>query len=173
MDMLLCAFILCAVEFTRENLTVKVTDGLHSFHDGENAPHRSLSNWHLIQRGIQGSSLVVQWLQICLSMQGLQVQSLIGDLRSYTLQSNSACVPQLQSSALWQKILSAATKTRCSQIHVSKIKSKRAFKHGSMPAAKLPAPCTPELRTRPYLRWHAAASTHTLEKKAAGLLSDL
>ena len=43
MDMLLCWFISCSVEFTRENLTVKIIDGLHSFRDGESAPHRSLT----------------------------------------------------------------------------------------------------------------------------------
>ena len=30
-----------------------------------------------------GPSLVVQWLRICLSMQGIQVQSLVGELRSH------------------------------------------------------------------------------------------
>ena len=29
---------------------------------------------------------VVQWLRICLAMQGAWVQSLVGELRSYTLQ---------------------------------------------------------------------------------------
>ena len=32
-----------------------------------------------------GTSLVVQWLRICLAMQGTRVQSLVGELRSHIL----------------------------------------------------------------------------------------
>lgn len=32
----------------------------------------------------QGTSLVVQWLRICLATQGAEVQSLVGGLRSHT-----------------------------------------------------------------------------------------
>jgi len=35
-----------------------------------------------------GTSLVVQWLRMCLAMQGTQVQSLVGELRSYMLWGN-------------------------------------------------------------------------------------
>ena len=35
-----------------------------------------------------GTSLVVQWLRIHFAMQGMQVQSLVGELRSHTSQSN-------------------------------------------------------------------------------------
>ena len=33
----------------------------------------------------KGTSLVVQWLRICLPVQGTRVQSQVGELRSYTL----------------------------------------------------------------------------------------
>ena len=32
---------------------------------------------------VNGTSLVVQWLSICLPVQGMQVQSLVGELRSH------------------------------------------------------------------------------------------
>ena len=32
----------------------------------------------------EGTSLVVQWLRICLPMQGIQVQSVVRELRSHT-----------------------------------------------------------------------------------------
>ena len=35
-----------------------------------------------------GTSLVVQWLRILLPMQGMQVQSLVGELRSHMPQGN-------------------------------------------------------------------------------------
>ena len=35
-----------------------------------------------------GTSLVVQWLRICLPMQGIQVRSLVGEQRSHVLQGN-------------------------------------------------------------------------------------
>ena len=35
-----------------------------------------------------GTSLVVQWLRVCLAMQGMLVRSLAGGLRSHTLGSN-------------------------------------------------------------------------------------
>ena len=37
---------------------------------------------------ITGTSLVVQWLKIRLPMQGTQVQSLVGELRSHMLWGN-------------------------------------------------------------------------------------
>ena len=44
-----------------------------------------------------GTSLVVQWLRICLAKQGMQVRSLVSELGSHKLRSNAACVPQLES----------------------------------------------------------------------------
>ena len=41
-----------------------------------------------------GTSLVVQWLRMCLPMQETQVPSLVGVLRSYVPRDNSACEPQ-------------------------------------------------------------------------------
>ena len=45
-----------------------------------------------------GTSLVVQWLRICLAMQGAQVQSLVGELRSHMLWS--LCTPEQLSATL-------------------------------------------------------------------------
>ena len=39
--------------------------------------------WHLLPDCTYGTSLVVQWLRFCLPMQGLQVQSLVRELRSH------------------------------------------------------------------------------------------
>ena len=48
------------------------------------------------QEANRGAFLMVQWLRICLAMQGTQVQSLIqGD--SHMLQNNQVHEPQLQS----------------------------------------------------------------------------
>ena len=48
----------------------------------------------------QGSSLVVQWLRICLATQGTWVQPLIGELRSHMLRGNCVCVLQLLSTRI-------------------------------------------------------------------------
>ena len=45
----------------------------------------------------KGSSLVVQWLRICLPTQGTWVQPLIGELRSHMLRGSCVCVLQLLS----------------------------------------------------------------------------
>ena len=47
-----------------------------------------LGFYHRSQNDIRGTSLVVQWLRICLAMQGTQVWSLVGELRSHRLRSN-------------------------------------------------------------------------------------
>ena len=87
-----------------------------------------------------GISLVVQWLRILHAMQGTQVQSLVGELRSHLPRNNSACVlrhldpssgDNEPSSHNWRvgmlqqkvppvavKIPHAATKTQCSQIKI-------------------------------------------------------
>ena len=44
-----------------------------------------------------GTSLMVQWLRIHLAMKGMQIQSLVGELRSHLPQSNEAHTPQLLS----------------------------------------------------------------------------
>ena len=42
-----------------------------------------------IKKVTKGTSLVVQWLRVrCLPMQGMQVQSLVGKLRSHVPQCN-------------------------------------------------------------------------------------
>ena len=43
-----------------------------------------------------GTSMEVQWLRICLPMQGTRLESLVGELRSHMPQGNLACVPQLE-----------------------------------------------------------------------------
>ena len=42
-----------------------------------------------------GTPLVVQWFRIYLAMQGMQVQILVGELRSHMLQLLSPCAPKL------------------------------------------------------------------------------
>ena len=42
-----------------------------------------------------GTSLVEQWLGICLPMQGTRVRSLVRELRSHTAQGNQTCTQQL------------------------------------------------------------------------------
>ena len=39
-------------------------------------------------QGLDGTSLVVRWLRICLLVQEMQVRSLVGELRSHVLQDN-------------------------------------------------------------------------------------
>ena len=56
----------------------------------QRAPERELSalsnNLHVglcLQDCLLGTSPVVQWLKLCFSMQGVQVRSLVGELRSH------------------------------------------------------------------------------------------
>ena len=44
--------------------------------------------YHRSQNDIRGTYLVVQWLRICLAMQGTQVQFLVGELRSHIFGGN-------------------------------------------------------------------------------------
>ena len=79
------------------------------------------SNGSSSQSPIWGLSLVVQWLRICLPMQGKWIWSLVRELRSHTLRNNlssytstiEACIPQ-------RKILHAATQSQRSQINTFK-----------------------------------------------------
>ena len=52
---------------------------------------------HRIETLFSGTSLVVQWLRTCLSMQGTWVWSLVRELRSHMPWGNQACTPQLPS----------------------------------------------------------------------------
>ena len=68
-----------------------------------------------------GTSVVVQWLRIRLPMQGMQVRSLVGELREPLLESphaatteparSGACAPQGRARYAATKIPRAATKT--------------------------------------------------------------
>ena len=69
-----------------------------------------------------GNSLVVQWLKICLPVQGTWVWSLVRELRAHTLCSNKAFMPQPEKST------HNATKTQCSQNLKSWIKKSWATK---------------------------------------------
>ena len=44
--------------------------------------------WRKTKKSGEGLSLVVQWLRICLPMQGMRVWSLVGELTSYKPQGN-------------------------------------------------------------------------------------
>ena len=50
--------------------------------------HHPFLNFLLIRSEFWGVSLRVQWLRICLAMQGTQVQSVVGELRSHLPRSN-------------------------------------------------------------------------------------
>ena len=50
-----------------------------------------------LERVQVGTSLVVQWLRICLAKQGMQARSLVAELGSHMLRRNEACAPQLES----------------------------------------------------------------------------
>ena len=67
------------------------------------------------------TTLVVQWLRMCLAMQGTQGWSLVGELRSHMPQSEPACCKQSlcasKKDLAWcREILCAAANTWCSQI---------------------------------------------------------
>ena len=55
-------------------------------------------------------SLVVQWLRICLPLQGVQIGSLVRELRSHKPQGTWACEPQLERS------LHASVKIPCATV---------------------------------------------------------
>ena len=51
--------------------------------------YTSLPKWHLLKNQWHaGTSPVVQWLRICLAVQGMRVRSLVGKLRSHMPQGN-------------------------------------------------------------------------------------
>ena len=64
---------------------------------------------HVTSREAGRISMVVQWLKICLAMQGMCVQFLVRELRSHLPQGISP---------------HATTKTQCSQINLKKKKKK-------------------------------------------------
>ena len=57
---------------------------------------RGKNIWFSDQDGHSGTSLVVQGLRMCLAMQGTQVQSLVGELRSHMPRSTYAWALQLE-----------------------------------------------------------------------------
>ena len=67
---------------------------------------------HSLQLVNGRNSLVVQWLRICLLILEMQVQSLVGELRSHVLWDNKACALQLKSCAL-QLLSSPALQLMC------------------------------------------------------------
>ena len=54
---------------------------------------------------IYGISMVVQWIRICLAMQGMQAQSPVRELRLYMSWSNSVCMLQLLSPCALEPVL--------------------------------------------------------------------
>ena len=71
--------------------------------------HHRVLPWLL--KELIGTSLAVWWLHVHLPMQGMQVWSVVTELRFHMLQGSWACVPQQERS------LCATTKTWCRQIH--------------------------------------------------------
>ena len=47
------------------------------------ALQEGVGRWQPCGLGVSGTSLVVQWLRLCLLMQGVGVQSLVEELRSH------------------------------------------------------------------------------------------
>ena len=87
-----------------------------------------------------GTSLVVQWLRICLAMEEIQVWSLVRELRAHmqwsyrALALLSLCATTRESmhhteTSSMAKILSAATKIQCSQINIFKCLKKKIKKN--------------------------------------------
>ena len=60
----------------------------------------------------QGTSLVVQWLRICLPMQGTWVSSLVWELRSHMAQEVSLCAPKREASGQQQRPTAAKKKNK-------------------------------------------------------------
>ena len=75
-------------------------------------------------RKTRGMSLVVQWLRLCLAMQGTQVRSLVWEPRSHMPRNSWAHTPQLESPRAATKeprdatnASRASTKTQLSQVN--------------------------------------------------------
>ena len=71
---------------------------IHSVTSTKTAGLGLISSWlHVIStnKDLDGTSLVVQWLRICLAMQGTQVQSLVAELKSCILGYSQAQALQL------------------------------------------------------------------------------
>ena len=91
---------------------------------------------HIISK-TPGASPVVQWLRICLAMQGTQARALVGELSSHAEPSNWIQVPQLKSLWVTIKDPNGATKTQHSQIN-KQIKIKHLFSNVSIYCALAP-----------------------------------
>ena len=78
-----------------------------------------LRAWWGLKRVLVGISLVVQWLRICLAMQGTWVWSLVGELKSQVPAHHNYWVLAPQRKILHEatKIPSVPTKTQGSQIN--------------------------------------------------------
>ena len=78
-----------------------------------------------------GISLGVQWWRIRLPMQGAQVQSLVGELRSHMLQGNWALVPQLLSShaSTREPTCRKTAEPACSGAHMPQLEREKPAHH--------------------------------------------
>ena len=61
--------------------------------------------WCSKQSRERGTSLVVQWLRICLPMQGMRVRSMVREERSHMIWGNWARAPQLKSLCALKPVL--------------------------------------------------------------------
>ena len=81
------------------------------------------------EKTLLGTSLMIQWLRICLPMQGTWVWSLVRELRSHMPQGNKACVQQPRSlQAATRDIHMLQMKTQLSQKERKGKKKKSTFK---------------------------------------------
>ena len=80
------------MNLSRLQETVKDRGDWHAAAHGITKRWMPLSGWkiarYLLKAPWDGTSLVVQWSRICLAIQGTQVWSLVGEVRSHMLQSN-------------------------------------------------------------------------------------
>ena len=61
------------------------------------------------------TSLMVQWLRICLAVQGTWVQSLVRELRSHMLPQLSPCAPNYWAHMLWSPCAPTGESVRCNK----------------------------------------------------------
>ena len=75
----------------------QVNQNLRTSFELEEFPCGHMHRWRqLLLKSCLGTSLVVQWVRFCLPMQGMQVRSLIGELRSTCLLAKKQNLKQKQ-----------------------------------------------------------------------------
>ena len=94
------------------------------------------------------NSLVVQWLRICLLILEMQVQSLVGELRSHMLWDNKACALQLKN------LCTATTELTCSTAHVPQ-QEKPIHHNQSSPSTPVKTQCSQKINPQALRHTHS------------------